>query len=142
MNMSNYVIIFIVVILLMLREREIRPAKLIIIPRFMLWGVASSIQPSFFHSPLNIGVCLVLLAAGLAAGFGIGKLFTVRIHPENGKITSRGSIGSVILIIAVLGLRMAASTHSLFFIPLGTMAARNVMLYKHYLRLKNDQMTA
>ncbi|KXZ23330.1 hypothetical protein AXI59_09570 [Bacillus nakamurai] len=125
----------------MLREREIRPAKLIIIPLFMLWGGAASIQPSFFHSPLNIGVCLVLLAAGLQPDSN-RELVTVRINPENGNITSRGSIGSVILIIAVLGLRMAASTmlpgdnglftaitHSLFFIPLGTMAARNAVVF-------------
>ncbi|MCP6680763.1 hypothetical protein NL443_01095 [Bacillus nakamurai] len=49
MNMSTYFIIFIVVILLMLREREIRPAKLIIIPLFMLWG-GRSFHPAVIFS--------------------------------------------------------------------------------------------
>ncbi|MCY8816099.1 DUF1453 domain-containing protein [Bacillus atrophaeus] len=154
MNMGTYIIMLLLVILSMLREREIRPVKLGVIPLLLLWGVSSSIQPGFLSSPLHLMICGVLLIIGLAFGFSIGKMLTIRIHPENGKITSRGSIGSVILIVTILALRVCtrvllpgdneiftAITHSLLFIPLGTITGRNVMLYKHYIKLKNTKMS-
>lgn len=74
--------------------------------------------------------------------------------PETGKVTSRGSLGSVILILVILSLRMAARTwlpesnemfiaiiHSMFFIPLGTITARNIMLYKAYRRLTDGKVS-
>ncbi|MCO4852570.1 DUF1453 domain-containing protein [Bacillus vallismortis] len=149
MAMSPYMLIgFIFIILSMYRERTVKPGKLLIIPLLLLWGVSASFQPVYFYSILHVVISGILLLVGLACGFGIGKMVTVRVHPETGKITSRGSLGSVILILVILSLRMAARTwlpesnemfmaiiHSMFFIPLGTITARNIMLYKAYRRL-------
>lgn len=90
----------------------------------------------------------ILLIIGSGIGYAIGKMVTVRIDEESGNITSRGSLGSVILIIAVLLLRMSLRTwlpednesfstivHSMLFAPLGTIVARNFMLFKEYSRL-------
>ncbi|MCY8512857.1 DUF1453 domain-containing protein [Bacillus atrophaeus] len=149
MAMSPYIfIVFILIILSMYRERTVKPGKLLIIPLLLLWGVSASFQPSYFHSVLHVAISGMLLLIGLACGFSIGKMVNVRIHPETGKVTSRGSLGSVILILVILSLRMAARIwlpesneifiaiiHSMFFIPLGTITARNIMLYKAYRRL-------
>ncbi|ARW08838.1 DUF1453 family protein [Bacillus atrophaeus] len=149
MAMSPYIfIVFILIILSMYRERTVKPGKLLIIPLLLLWGVSASFQPSYFHSILHVAISGMLLLIGLACGFSIGKMVNVRIHPATGKVTSRGSLGSVILILVILSLRMAARIwlpesneifiaiiHSMFFIPLGTITARNIMLYKAYRRL-------
>ncbi|XRL90240.1 DUF1453 domain-containing protein [Bacillus subtilis] len=146
MAMSPYIfIVLILIILSMYRERAVRPGKLLIIPLLLLWGVSASFQPAYFHSVLHVAISGILL---LACGFGIGKMVNVRIHPETGKVTSRGSLGSVILILVILSLRIAARTwlpesnemfiaiiHSMFFVPLGTITARNIMLYKAYKQL-------
>ncbi|WP_185184091.1 DUF1453 family protein [Bacillus subtilis] len=146
MAMSPYIfIVLILIILSMYRERTVKPGKLLIIPLLLLWGVSASFQPAYFHSVLHVAISGILLLIGLVCGFGIGKMVNVRIHPETGKVTSRGSLGSVILILVILSLRMAARTwlpdsnemfiaiiHSMFFVPLGTITARNIMLYKAY----------
>lgn len=113
MAMSPYIfIVLILIILSMYRERTVKPGKLLIIPLLLLWGVSASFQPAYFHSVLHVAISGILLLIGLACGFGIGKMVNVRIHPETGKVTSRGSLGSVILILVILSLRMAARTWS------------------------------
>lgn len=149
MTMGPYIlVVFALMILNMYRERTVRPWKLLFFPILLFWGVSSSVQPGYFNSTLHIIISGILLVIGLGIGCAIGKMVTVRIDEESGNITSRGSLGSVILIIAVLLLRMALRTwlpednewfsaiiHSMLFVPLGTIAARNFMLFKEYSRL-------
>lgn len=149
MTMGPYIlVVFALIILNMYRERTVRPWKLLFFPILLLWGVSSSVQPGYFSSTQHIIISGILLIIGSGIGYAIGKMVTVRIDEESGNITSRGSLGSVILIIAVLLLRMSLRiwlpgdnewfstiVHSMLFVPLGTIAARNFMLFKEYSRL-------
>jgi len=143
--MSSYLIITVVVVLLTLREREIRPSRMWITP--ILFGyliISSMTQIQLTAGGLLLdGICLLI---GLAIGAWRGKLDTVRINPATGKATSRGSVAGVAVFLIMMLLRMLVSNwgahHALLslstavlFIPLGSVIARRYFLYLKYKQL-------
>ncbi|MFF2090588.1 hypothetical protein [Paenibacillus sp. NPDC058174] len=145
MNMTSYIIILIVVVILSLREREIRPSRLWIMPVIFTYLAFSNVT----HLDLSFGsllLYLLCLVIGLALGAWRGMLQKVRVNPSTGKITSQGSIAGVAVFIAVLLVKVFAeywgAHHSflsfstaLLFVPLGSVIARRYFIYQKYRQL-------
>ncbi|GGG54289.1 CcdC protein domain-containing protein [Paenibacillus radicis (ex Gao et al. 2016)] len=145
MNMTSYIVILIIVVVLSLREREIRPSRLWIMPVIFTYMAFSNVK----HLDLSFGsllLYLLCLIIGLALGAWRGILQKVRVNPTTGKITSQGSIAGIIIFIAVLLVRVFAeywgAHHSflsfstaLLFVPLGSVIARRYFVYQKYRQL-------
>ncbi|WP_170970844.1 DUF1453 family protein [Paenibacillus terrae] len=143
--MGSYVIILVIVVFLMLKEKEIRPSRLWITPALFAYLTFSSMTGNTLTagSFFLYSICLLV---GLAIGAWRGKLDKVRIHPVTGKATSQGSIAGVILFIVVMLLRVLAGSRgahhtflslstALLFIPLGSVIARRYFIYLKYKQL-------
>jgi len=137
--MMNIVIIAVIVLLLSLREKEVKTSRLWVLPAIIAYWVLSSVV----NTPLTMGNILLYIVF-LLIGCGIGAwrvhLEQLRIHPATGKMMSKGSLASSVLLIAVMVLRQLASqwdvhhtvvslSNALLFLPLGSIAARRYFLY-------------
>ncbi|KOY12981.1 hypothetical protein [Paenibacillus xylanivorans] len=138
-NMMNIVIVAVIVLLLSLREKEVKTSRLWVFPAIIAYWVLSSVV----NTPLMVGNILLYIVF-LIIGCGIGAwrvhLEQLRIHPTTGKMMSKGSLASSLLLIAVMVLRQLASqwdvhhtvvslSNALLFLPLGSIAARRYFLY-------------
>lgn len=144
--MLNYLIVVIVVMLLALREKEVKASRLWILPAVLAYSVLSGIGKSAI-TPVGILLCIVCLIVGLAAGAWRGKLMKVRIHPVTGKITSQGSLASIVIFIVIMLIRQLAGawgahysvlslSTAILFIPLGNICASRYFLYLKVQRLQ------
>ncbi len=137
--MMNIVIVAVIVLLLSLREKEVKTSRLWVLPAIIAYWVLSSVV----NTPLTVGNILLYIVF-LIIGCGIGawrvNLEQLRIHPTTGKMMSKGSLASSVLLIAVMVLRQLASqwdvhhtvvslSNALLFLPLGSIAARRYFLY-------------
>ncbi|TVY03124.1 hypothetical protein [Cohnella terricola] len=140
--MTTYIIVVIVVVLLSLREKEIKPSRLWVTPILFSFLMLSRIDHLDFK-PISLLLYLVCLLLGLAIGVWRGKLQKVRMNPDTGKITSRGSILGIVVFLAVMLLRNLAAywgAHSAFlslstavlFISLANIFARRYIIFKKY----------
>lgn len=138
-NYTGLFVIFGLILWITLREKTLKPKTLWIMP--VLW--AYMILPSIRWQTVDLitivlsGLCLIL---GLALGIVRGKLEKMRVR-RDGSISIQGSLLSVLILIGVLALRLAANhwgeTHTLanlanalLFIPLGSICARRYTIYK------------
>ncbi|TCZ79302.1 hypothetical protein E0485_05400 [Paenibacillus albiflavus] len=143
--MTSYLIIVAIVILLSLREKEIRPSRLWITPALFVYLAISSMK----QIDLTLGsllLYLICVVVGLAIGVWRGKLEKVRINPATGKATSQGSVAGVVIFLVVMLLRLLVGSWgahhtllslstALLFIPLGSVIARRYIIYLKYKQL-------
>ncbi|GED71909.1 hypothetical protein BRE01_56110 [Brevibacillus reuszeri] len=143
--MTSYLIIVVIVVLLSLREKEIRPSRLWITPLLFIYLAFSSMK----QMDLSVGsllLYLICLAVGLGVGAWRGKLEKVRLNSATGKVTSQGSVAGVVLFLAVMLLRLLVGnwgahhalvflSTSLLFIPLGSVISRRYIIYLKYRQL-------
>ncbi|MGD8189332.1 hypothetical protein ACQCN2_04945 [Brevibacillus ginsengisoli] len=143
--MTSYFIITAIVILLMLREKEIRPSRLWITPALFVYLIFSSLTQIDLNGG-NLLLYLISLVVGLVIGAWRGKLEKVQIHPVTGKATSKGSFAGVVIFLIVMLLRLLVSSWgahhallflstALLFIPLGSVIARRYVIYMKYKQL-------
>ncbi|NUU64495.1 DUF1453 family protein [Paenibacillus agri] len=144
--MMNILITVVIILLISLKEKEIKTTRLWLLPAILAYVVFTSIAQTTLtvNSMLLYILCLVI-------GCGIGAcrayLEQIIIHPESGKIMSKGSLASSILLIVVLLLRQLVSSldvhntfhvlsSALLILPLGSIAARRYFLYSKVRRLQ------
>jgi hypothetical protein len=144
--MINYLIVVILMMLLALREKEIKASRLWILPAVFAYSILSGIGKAAI-TPVGILLCIVCLMIGLAAGAWRGQLMKVRIHPATGKITSKGSLASIVIFIVIMLIRQLAGmwgahysvlslSTAILFIPLGNICASRYFLYLKVQRLQ------
>ncbi|MFF2018336.1 hypothetical protein [Paenibacillus sp. NPDC058177] len=145
MSMTNYVIVVILVVILNLREKEIRPSRLWITPVLFAYLMLSSVT-TIDLTPGSLLVYLICIVLGLALGAWRGKLQKVRVNPDTGKITSQGSIAGIVIFLAVMLIRhlteywgahhavLSIST-GLLFVSLANVFARRYFVYLKYKQL-------
>ncbi|KMY32922.1 hypothetical protein ACZ11_12635 [Lysinibacillus xylanilyticus] len=144
--MSSYLVVFVVIILLMLREKQIRPTRMWITPILLIWIMCSSILNSDKLTPISFILYFICLIIGLGIGIWRGKLEKIRVNHERGIVTSQSSVAGVIVFLGILLLRLLAAnwgkehalialTNALMFIPLGSVCARRYIIYMRYKQL-------
>ncbi|MGE7926206.1 hypothetical protein [Lysinibacillus xylanilyticus] len=144
--MSSYLVVFVVIILLMLREKQIRPTRMWITPILLIWIMCSSILNSDKLTPISFFLYFICLIIGLGIGIWRGKLEKIRVNHERGIVTSQSSVAGVIVFLGILLLRLLAAnwgkehalialTNALMFIPLGSVCARRYIIYMRYKQL-------
>ncbi|BBH19016.1 DUF1453 domain-containing protein [Paenibacillus baekrokdamisoli] len=149
-TLSVYLIVLVIVLLRMGREKEIQPSRMWITPLLFVWLAYSSLSQSSNLTAKNFLLYLVCLVIGVGIGVLRGKIDKVRINPANGKITSQSSIGGIILFMGVMLLRLLAEywgkeqalvslSNALLFIPLGSISARRYVLYMRYQQMRGQR---
>ncbi|MGE7999554.1 DUF1453 domain-containing protein [Lysinibacillus sp. NPDC093190] len=144
--MSSYLVVLLVIILIMLREKKVRPTRLWIIPILLIWITSTSILSSDNLTPKNFILYFICLTIGIGIGIWRGKLEKVRVNHERGIVTTQSTLAGVILFLGILLLRVLAEnwgkehavialTNALMFIPLGSVCARRYIIYKSYKQL-------
>ncbi|MGE7129880.1 hypothetical protein [Lysinibacillus xylanilyticus] len=144
--MSSYLVVFVVIILLMLREKQIRPTRMWITPILLIWIMCSSILNSDKLTPISFILYFICLIIGLGIGIWRGKLEKIRVNHERGIVTSQSSVAGVIVFLGILLLRLLAAnwgkehalialTNAIMFIPLGSVCARRYIIYMRYKQL-------
>ena len=127
-----------------LREKEVKPRKLIIVPVVMLLVTAGTIYQTMFSGIFGFILVLGGFLIGALVGYFMGRLFKMRVTDE-GAVMMKGSIITIsvwlILIVvkiyseSVLG---GGNTHinnitSMFLsMTMGTMIVRRLAIYKKY----------
>ncbi|KOS63496.1 DUF1453 family protein [Lysinibacillus agricola] len=146
--MSSYLVVFIVIVLIMLREKQVRPARLWIIP-VLLMGVMFSTISSIKLTPLSIVMYISCLIVGLSIGVWKGKLEKIRMNHTRGIVTTQSSIAGIILFFGILLVRLFVGhwsrelallslTNALMFIPLGSICSRRYIIYLRYKQLMGE----
>ncbi|OPA73393.1 hypothetical protein BVG16_29115 [Paenibacillus selenitireducens] len=144
--MTSYVIIIAIILVLMLRERELKPSRMWITPVLFIWLACSSMSQSPDLSPSGLLFDTVGLIVGIIIGYWRGTLDQVRIHPVTGKVTAKSSVIGVIIFIGIMLLRyfvgywgahhaLISLSTAIMFIPLGSMCMRRYFLYRKYQKL-------
>ncbi|MGE7673607.1 hypothetical protein ACQKMV_08525 [Lysinibacillus sp. NPDC094403] len=144
--MSSYLGVFIVIILLMLREKQIRPTRMWITPILLIWLACTSVISSDKLTPISLILYFICLIIGIGIGKWRGKLEKIRVNHERGIVTSQSSAAGVIVFLGILLLRLLAAnwgkehavislTNALIFIPLGSICARRYIIYMRYKQL-------
>lgn len=150
--MDSTVIVTVVIIALMmffilrkqLREKEVKPRKLITVPVIMLLITAGTIYQTIFSGILGFTFVLGGFLIGALVGYFMGSFFKMRVTDE-GVVMMKGSVITVsiwfVLIVvkiyseSVLG---GGNTHvnnitSMFLaMTVGTMILRRFVIYKKY----------
>ncbi|WP_193726514.1 CcdC protein domain-containing protein [Paenibacillus guangzhouensis] len=149
-TLSIYLIVVVVILLSIGKEKAIQPSRMWITPALFAWLVYSSLSQTTNLTPLSFVLYIICLAVGLGIGVWRGSLDKVRYNPSTGKITSQSSIGGVIVFLAVMLLRLAVGywgkehalvslSNALLFIPLGSVCARRYVIYMKYQRLQGQR---
>lgn len=146
--MVSYLGVFIVIVLIMLREKQVRPARMWVIP-VLLMGVMVSTISSIKLTPLSIMMYISCLMVGLGIGVWKGKLEKIRMNHTRGIVTTQSSIAGIILFFGILLVRVLVGhwsrehalislTNALMFIPLGSICSRRYIIYLRYKQLMGD----
>lgn len=144
--MINYVAIIVIVVLMLSRERVVRPNRIWIMPAVLTLGIGMGVAQTFTLSSTNISMLLICSIVGMGVGIWRGKLDVVRVHPNSGKITFRTPVAGIVLFVAVIALRMLVSywgeEHNLvqlgndmLLIPLLSVYIRRYYVYLRYKQL-------
>jgi hypothetical protein len=90
-SMMNILITAVIVLWLTLREKEIKTTRLWLLPAILAYGVFSSISQTALS--LN-SILLYILCFVIGCGIGVWRSYLeqIRIHPETGKMMSKGSL--------------------------------------------------
>ncbi|MCM3134146.1 hypothetical protein M3629_15240 [Paenibacillus polysaccharolyticus] len=145
--MLNMVITGLIIVLLSMREKEVKLDRMWMLPVI----VAVAIFFNISQVPLT-GLTLLFYMLFLVIGCGIGLwrawMERLRVDALTGKVMSKGSMGTAIVLIIIMLVKHYISTldvhhistldvhHSvvalssaLLFIPLGSIAARRFIIY-------------
>ncbi|WP_424358173.1 DUF1453 domain-containing protein [Methanocella sp. MCL-LM] len=112
---SSIFLVFIVIILLLqLRERRVRPLSMILMPALLLLVTAPVLTPEPGAGPIAWLLILIGFAAGVAAGLLIASRMHLKIDAD-GSMKMRGSvlaagIWAAILLVKVYGKDLMAGT--------------------------------
>ncbi|MCL1699103.1 CcdC protein domain-containing protein [Lysinibacillus sp. Bpr_S20] len=143
--MVSYLGVLIVIVLIMLREKQVRPARMWVIP-VLLMGVMVSTISSIKLTPLSIMMYISCLMVGLGIGVWKGKLEKIRMNHTRGIVTTQSSIAGIILFFGILLVRVLVGhwsrehalislTNALMFIPLGSICSRRYIIFLRYKQL-------
>ncbi|MEQ6356235.1 hypothetical protein ABNX05_16525 [Lysinibacillus sp. M3] len=146
--MVSYLVVFIVIVLIMLKEKQVRPARLWVIP-VLLIGVVFSTISSIKLTPLSMMMYISCLMVGLGIGVWKGKLEKIRKNHTRGIVTTKSSIAGIILFFGFLLVRILVGhwsrehallslTNALMFIPLGSICSRRYIIYLRYKQLMGE----
>jgi membrane protein CcdC involved in cytochrome C biogenesis len=153
MGTEVFFLIAIIIVLLQLRTRKVRPVTIWIPPVF----IALVTLPVIASEYSGIGTLLLSVAGfviGCAAGVVIGSRMEVRTD-ESGRIVLKGSVIAVLIWVLVLGLKifgkgfigdtglisLADLTAAMLAMTLGTIIARRAYIIIKYLSLKKAGTT-
>jgi membrane protein CcdC involved in cytochrome C biogenesis len=139
------------IVLLQLRERRVRPSGLVIVP--LLMAVITFAVISF---ELQAGwVAILTIVAGLLLGSGVGLVIASRMivkMDEKGRMVLKGSVIAVLIWMVVIILKVygkdalvgigdpAALTSAALAMTLGAMTARRAYVLWKYLQLKKQKV--
>ncbi|MEC0092307.1 hypothetical protein [Paenibacillus macquariensis] len=138
--MINYLMIMIISVFMLARERVIRPKTMWITPALLVFAIGMGIASTFTVTILNITILLICTIAGFILGIWRGKIEQVRIHPTHGKVTSKTPLFGIILFLVLILLRAVighwGETHNLvslgndmLMIPLVSVCLRRYYVY-------------
>jgi membrane protein CcdC involved in cytochrome C biogenesis len=145
---QSFIVVIIIIVLLQLRERRVKPWSLMILPAFMFLITLSIIQNVFFTSLLNFSLIIAGFIIGLFIGIAVGYFMKVKVD-ENGNMILKGSliaVGLWILVIItkfygqnVLGnsgyIDFGVLSSMILMLTLGAMISRRIFIYmkfRHY----------
>ena len=146
---QSYLIFIALILLLQLRERRVTWWSLMIMPVFMLL-----ITGGLVFTELSTGIVnLLLIAAGLAIGIGLGVIIATRIEvkvDERGRMVLKGSTVAVLIWAAIILLKIYGKSTLAGFglvdvgvlttiflaMTLGAMVSRRAYLYWQYRKKK------
>ncbi|WMT39965.1 DUF1453 family protein [Paenibacillus sp. D2_2] len=145
-NYTSYIVIFLLILWLSVREKTVKPKTMWIMPALWAYIILPSIQWQNvgFTTLALFALCLII---GLALGVIRGKLEKMRFR-QDGKISIQGSLFSILIFVSVLVLRLTleywGKTHALvsfanalLFISLGSVSARRYIIYQRYQAMLN-----
>lgn len=146
---QSLIIIFIIIILLQLRERRVKSWKLMIMPAFMFLITAGIVYNVLFSNILNFTLITIGLILGIGLGILIGSIMKVRID-ENGSMMLKGSVIAVGLWLLVIAFKIYGKdilsgtglisldvlTSMILMMTLGAMISRRFYVYMKYLKHK------
>jgi len=142
---QSFVIIIILIVLLQLRERKVKPWRLMIMPAFMFIVTWFLIEGVIFTSLLNFVLISGSFILGILIGYAVASFMKVKVD-DHGNVMMKGSLIAVsiwILVIIIkiyseqtLGsmkyLDVSVLTSIFLMITLGTMISRRVFIYRKY----------
>jgi membrane protein CcdC involved in cytochrome C biogenesis len=154
MSTEMFVLIAVIVILMQLRTRRLRPWSIWIMPVFLSLVTVAII--AFEYSGPGT---LLLSAAGLVVGGAIGVIIGSHMEVkanERGEIVLKGSLVAVTIWILVLGLKIFGKgllgdtglislndlTAALLAVTMGAIIARRAFIALKYLRLRKQNTDA
>lgn len=144
--MLNMVITAFIILLLSMREKEVKLDRMWVMPVIVAVAIFFSIS-----KVMLTGWTLLLYIVFLAVGCGIGIwrawMERLRVDSATGKVMSKGSMGAALVLIVIMLLKHYISTldvhHSvvalssaLLFMPLGSIAARRFIIYYRVRHMK------
>ncbi|PZT55327.1 DUF1453 family protein [Paenibacillus silvae] len=148
--MMNIVVTALIILLLSMREKEVKLERMWLMPVIVAIAIFSSIS----QGPVT-GLTLLLYTLFLVIGCAIGIwrawMERLRVDPATGKVMSKGSMGTALVLIIIMLLKHYVSTldvhhsvvslsNALLFIPLGSIAARRVLVYMRIRQMQGSNV--
>ena len=142
---QSFIIIIVIIVLLQLRERKVKPLKLMIMPAFMFIITWFLIEGVVFTSLLNFTLISASFILGVLIGFTVASFIKVKVD-ENGNVMMKGSLIAVAIWILVILIKiygeqtlgsmkyfdLSVLTSMFLMITLGTMISRRIFIYRKY----------
>ncbi|WP_046227816.1 DUF1453 family protein [Paenibacillus dauci] len=138
----------------MARVKEVRPIQLFLLPAILLYAVSPQIQPMLSGGLIMEIILFVSISIGAMIGWIRSRYHTVHQDPINGKIVTRSSITSMIIVLVLIAVRVftgylidsgyllphhsdAATliSNSLLIIALANVVTTRIIIYLDYNRL-------
>lgn len=138
--------IILLIAILSLRERRVKPLSLVILPIVMLIVVIPLVSNQL-NNIFNITIIIVGLIIGLIIGVVRGRLYKVKINTE-GSLVIKGSYLAVFVWLAIIVIKLTAESllsqyvglnlliSALLMLTLGALISRRIYIYWRYLNLK------
>lgn len=101
------VIVFVIRLRSMKRERPLRPSGLWIVPTIYL-VIAASMFVALPPSPLGWALVALAIGVGALVGWQRGKLIRIHRDPETGELRQRSSPLAMLLLVAIVALKFGA----------------------------------
>jgi hypothetical protein len=147
-----FFLVVILVLLLQLRTRRIRPPVLVIMPVLMLLLTVPFVVSELFTGPLGIALLTLGFIVGAGIGVAIGSMMEIKIDEKDGRILLKGSLLAVALWAAIIGLKIYGKsllgsiglvdinmlTSVFLMVTIGSMIARRAFVYWRYLQMKKS----
>ncbi|WP_068614769.1 CcdC protein domain-containing protein [Paenibacillus tuaregi] len=150
MDSPVYLIVLVIILLRLGREREVRPANMWIVPALFTYMTIGTLAETHDFTAVHILMYLMGAAVGTGIGFLRGKLERFRVHPSTGNITTQSSIGSIVLFVGVILLRLLVKYmgsadmlipigNALLLVSLASICTRRCYVYLRYRQLQGQR---